>query len=121
MRAFLCVEIGEPAQRSEAGHKAIFTATRDDKVRDALKTPANRSAWDRKTTRLLTRPHDRVLIISRPEENSIVNPLGLDELKLPADVRSDKREHQTSVSAVIIHDAFGQRRAISSSAPDHSV
>jgi hypothetical protein len=32
----LCLKVGEPAQGSQPGHKAIFTAARDDKLWEAV-------------------------------------------------------------------------------------
>jgi hypothetical protein len=87
------LKVGEPAQGSQSGHKAIFTAPRDNKSREALKALANRPPWNCKAVALFVRPDDGILSFTRPKENAIIYPLRLDELELPPKVRSDKCEH----------------------------
>src|SRR5262249_29159332 len=99
---FLCLKVGEPAQGSQSRHKAIFTAPRDDKSREALKSSANRSPWDCKAAAFVIGAGDGILIAARPKEYAVVYPLRLDELELPAKVRSDKGEHQPPIGAVIL-------------------
>jgi hypothetical protein len=115
------LKVGKPAQGSQSGHEAIFAPPRDDKPREALKALANRPPWNCKVTALVVRPGDWILIVVRPKENAVIYPLRLDELELPPEVRSDKREHQPPVGAVILQDSFRERRAVGGSAPDHSV
>jgi hypothetical protein len=115
------LKVGEPAQGSQSGHEAIFTAPRDDKPRDALKAFANRPPWNCKAAALVVRPGNGILIAASPEENAVIYPLRLDELELPAKVSSDKGEHQPTIGAVILQDPFRERLAICGSAPDHSV
>src|SRR5262245_60743671 len=117
----LCLKVGEPAQGSQSGHEAIFTAPRDDKTRDALKAFANRAPWNCKAAAFFVRSGYGILSVARPKEDAIVYPLRLDELELPAKVRSDKREHQPSIGAVVLKGSFREWRAICGSAPDHSV
>ena len=104
----LCLKVGQPAQGSQSGHKAIFTAPRDDKPRNALKAFANRPPWDSKAAALVVRPGDGFLIVASPKEDAIVYPLRLDELELTTKVRSDKRKHQSPIGAVVLQDSFWQ-------------
>src|SRR5262249_18571377 len=70
---------------------------------------------------LADRPHDRVLIFTRPDEDTVVNPLRLDKLKLSAEVGSHECKHQTSISAIIFQYAFRKQRAVSGAASYHSM
>src|SRR5215510_15597072 len=117
----LCLKVGEPAQGSQPGHEAILAAPRDDKPREALKASANRPLRNCKAAAFFVRPGDRILRVARPKENAIIYPLSLDELELPPQVRSDKREHQPPIGAVVFQDSFRERRAVGGSEPDHSV
>src|SRR5262245_5266794 len=119
--SLLCLKVGEPAQGSQSGHEAIFTAPSDDKLRDALKAFANRAPWNCKVAALVVRPGYGILIVARPEKDAVIYPLRLDELELTTKVRSDKREHQSPIGAVVLQDSFREQRAIGSSAPNHSV
>src|SRR5262249_7673518 len=92
----LCLKVGEPAQGSHSGHEAICTARCDDKPREALKAFANRPPWNCKAAAPFVRPGDGILIAARPKEYTVIYPLRLDELELPAEVSADKREHQPS-------------------------
>ena len=69
----------------------------------------------------VVRPDQRVLLAGRAEEFAVVDPLGLDELELPSQVRADEREHQPAVGAVVLQHAVGQRRAVGRAAADHAV
>src|SRR5262249_45484200 len=60
-----------------------------------------------------------VLILTRADEDPVVNPFGLDELELSTQVCSYKGEYQTSVCAVIFQDAIRKVRSISGAASDH--
>jgi hypothetical protein len=100
------LKVGEPAQGSQSGHEAILAAPRHDKPREALKAPANRTPWGCKAAALVVRPGDRILRVARPKENAVIYPLRLDELELPPEVRSDKREHQSPIGAVVLQDSF---------------
>ena len=102
----LWLKVGEPAQGSQSRHKAIFTPTRDDKPRESLKAPANRSLWNCEAAAPFVRSDNWILRVARPEENGVIYPLRLDELELPPEVRSDKREHQSPIGSVIFQDSF---------------
>jgi len=121
----LCFKVGEPAQGSQSWHEAIFTASRNDKPQDALKAFANRPPWNCKAATLVAtlvvRPGDGILIAARPKKDSVIYPLRLDELELPAEVSADESEHQAPIGAVVLQDSFRERRAICGSAPNHSM
>jgi hypothetical protein len=55
------------------------------------------------------------------KERTVIHPLGLNELKLPAQIGSDEREHQSPIHAIIVQDTVRQLGTVRSSAPDHSV
>jgi hypothetical protein len=74
-----------------------------------------------KAAALVVCPGDGIFNIACPKENAVIYPLRLNELELPAKVRSDKREHQPAIYAVILQDPFRERRTVGGSAPDHSV
>src|SRR2546425_1059918 len=93
VQLLLCPEIGNPAHSSKSGHEAIFTAPRDDKPMEALKSSANRPAWNREAAFSLARADDWILRIARSKENAVIDPLRLDELELASRMRPDEREH----------------------------
>src|SRR5688572_14800642 len=82
---------GEPTQGAQSRHKAVFAAARHYEVRDALKAPSHRLAWDREID--VARANNGIFVISGTKKDSIVYPLRLDKLKLPSQVCSDKGEH----------------------------
>src|SRR4051812_29915202 len=86
---YLCFKLGEPSQRAQAGHEAIFAAARDNKVRDSLKAFADRLARQSERAAVAVRSGDRVFIVRAAEEYPVVDPLGLDKLELSADMCSD--------------------------------
>ena len=63
----------------------------------------------------------RVPLGGRADELAVVDPLPLDELELPVQVRADEGEHQPAVGAVVLQHAGGQRRAVVGAAADHPV
>jgi len=67
------------------------------------------------------RPRNGVFTDCPSKERTVIHPLGLNELKLPAQIGSDGREHKSPVHAIIVQDTVGQLRTVASSAPDHSV
>src|SRR5215208_999391 len=67
------------------------------------------------------RPGQWVLFGRRADEDAVIDPLGLDELELALQVRTDEHEDDASVDAVVLQDAVGQHRAVAGAAPDHPV
>ena len=51
----------------------------------------------------------RVPLGGRADELAVVDPLPLDELELPGQVRTDEGEHQAAVGAVVLEHAGRQR------------
>ena len=85
------VEIGEPAQRPQAGHEAVFAAAIDDESGQSLEVAVDWLLWDGEFTAIAT-AHQRVLFGGCADEPAVVYPLPLDELELPVKVRPDKGE-----------------------------
>src|SRR6185295_5285832 len=121
MTCSLGFKVCKPAQRGQARHEAVFTATSDDEVRDALEAFPKRPARESERTTVSVRPDDRVFVFPGPDEDPVVNPLGLDKLELPAEVCPNECEYQPPVGTVIFEDALGKRRAVRGSASYHSV
>ena len=103
----LGVQLAKPTQRSQSRHKAVFTAARHDKLRNALKPFAEGFARQGKVGAIRVGANNRILIVAGANEDSVVNPLRLDELKLPSQVCSDECEDQAPVSAVVVAYAGG--------------
>jgi hypothetical protein len=93
----------------------------DDEPRQALQAPADRPPWDGEATGPVVRPDDGVLRVARPDEGAAVDPLRLDELELPPQVRTDEGEHQSPIGTVVLQDPFRERRAVGRSAPSQAV
>ena len=114
------VEIGEPAQRPQTGHEAVFAAAIDDEGGQSLEVAADWLFRDGEFTAIVT-AHQRVLFGGCADEPAIVCPLPLDKLELPVKVRPDKCEYEAAVGAVVLQDTGGQWRAIVGAAPNHAV
>src|SRR5689334_8214908 len=103
-----CLLPGEPTQRSQSRHEAILTATSENELRDSLATPAHRFTRNSKTTWTTGRSGDRIPFRPGSEEDTVVYPLRLHELELPADVSPNESEHQPAIGAIVVKDAFRQ-------------
>ena len=82
---------------------------------------AHRPARDGKAVALGVRADDGILGVIRPEEDAIIDPLRLNELELPPEVRADEREHQPPIGAVVLQHSVRKERPIRSTAADHTV
>jgi len=71
--------------------------------------------------RACVRADERILRVAEAEEVTVVHPLRLNELELPAEVCTDEGEHQPAVLAVVFQHALVQRRTIRSAAADHAM
>ena len=60
---------------------------------EALKSSANRPAWNCETAFSIARADDWILRIARSKENAVIDPLRLDELELASKMRPDEREN----------------------------
>src|SRR5829696_1907853 len=67
------------------------------------------------------RPDERILLGRSADEDAVVQPLGLDELELPLEVRSGEDEDDAPFGAVVFENSLGQRWAVARPAPDHPV
>ena len=85
------IEFGEPAQRPQAGHEAIFAAAIDDESGQSLEVTADWLIRDSEFTAIAT-ADQRVLFGGCADELAVVCPLPLDELELPVKVRPNKGE-----------------------------
>src|SRR5215217_7300701 len=115
------LQLGKPAQRSQARHIAVLAAAGDDERRQARQTAPDWPLRDGEHAGSVVRPGQRVLLGRRADKDAVVDPLGLDELELALEVRTDEHEDDSSVDAVVLQDAFGQHRAVAGAAPDHPV
>src|SRR5262245_36307982 len=103
-----CVEIGQPAQGSQPGHETVLTTPHDDEPRQALQASADRPAWDGEAVGTIVRSDNRVPRIARPAEDAAVDPLRLDALKLPPQVRADGGAHNLPMGPVARQDTYAQ-------------
>ena len=71
--------------------------------------------------RPVVRPDERVLLERGADEDAVVEPLGLDELELPLEVRAREDEDDAAIGAVVFEHALGQHRPVARAAPDHAV
>src|SRR5205823_10974948 len=110
MRSVLRLQIGEPAKGAQSGHEGVFTAPGDHEPREPLKSSGNRAAWNDEAAGVQMRSDDRILGVAATEEDAVPDPLRLNELELPPEVRSDEREHQPAIGAVVLEDSFRQVR-----------
>src|SRR5829696_5336801 len=69
----------------------------------------------------IIRPDERILLGRGADEDAVVQPLGLDELELPLEVRPGEDEDDAPLGAVVLENPLGQRRAVARPAPDHPV
>src|SRR4051812_39935706 len=82
---FSGVEVGEPAQRPQAGHEAVLAAAVDDEVGQPGQATADRPLRDGELTAVL-HADQRVALVGGADELAVVDPLPLDELELPVEV-----------------------------------
>src|SRR5205085_8395795 len=91
------VQLGEPAQRSQAGGEAVLTAAGDDERRQVLKPAPDRHLGNREAAGSVVRPDQRVLLKWRADEDAVVQPLGLRERELALEVRARDDEDYAAV------------------------
>src|SRR5215469_7308205 len=117
----LGLKISEPAQGTQAWKEAILTTARNHELRQAFESHSDWPSRDVECSIAIARAGNWIRPRGSPEESTIVHPLGLHKLELPAQIGSNKREHQSTVHAVVFKDALRHVGSIGSSAPDHSV
>src|SRR4051794_22471704 len=91
------LELREPAERAQAGGKAVLAAAGDDERRQLLQPAPDRPVRDGQASRPVVRPDERVLLGGRADEDAVVEPLRLDELELAVQVGADEDEHDPAV------------------------
>ena len=62
-----------------------------------------------------------VLLRRCADEDAVVDPLRLDELELPLQVRAREDERDAAVNAIVLEHAVRQHRSVARAAPDHAV
>src|SRR5215211_5789535 len=115
------LQLRQPAQRSQPRREAILAAAGDDERRQALQAAPDWPLRDGERAGPVVRPGERVLLGRRADEDAVVDPLGLDELELALEMRTDEHEDDSSVDAVVLQDAFGQHGTVAGAAPDHAM
>ena len=63
----LRLKVGEPAQGAQPGHKAVFPAARDHKVRNSLNSSSYRLTRNRKISAIAIRSNELDLCRRRPQ------------------------------------------------------
>src|SRR4051794_26540235 len=86
-----------------------------------MQASSYRSVGDRERSGAVVRPDQRVFLRWRAEEDTAVDPLGLDELELPLQMGSDEDEHRSPLGSVVLADIWRKRRAVGGTAADHAV
>ena len=100
------------------GMKQVLAAARDHKLRQPLKTPADRSS---RNSKVIGPAENGISGVARANKITLLDPLRLDELELPPKVCTDEGEYQTAISAVVLQNAVRQQGAVGSAAPDHAM
>jgi hypothetical protein len=83
------VKLSEPAQRSQAGHEAVFAAAIDYESGQSFEAQADWLLGYGEFT-AIAGTYQRVLFSRCADEFAVVCPFPLDELKLPVKVRPNK-------------------------------
>src|SRR5215207_311390 len=115
------VELRQPAKGLQPRRKAVLAAAGDHERRQRLEPSPDGPLRDREPPGPVVRPDERVLLGRSPDEDAVVQPLGLDELELALRVRAREHEDDAAVGTVVLEHAFGQHRAIARAAADHPV
>src|SRR5438093_7696696 len=86
------VQLRQPAQRTETRGKAVLPAAGDHERRQALQPTADRPLRDGEGARSVICSGERVFLGGRADEDAVVQPLRLDELKLALWIGADEDE-----------------------------
>jgi hypothetical protein len=87
----LSMEVGEPARGSPPTCGEVLAAARLRDPWQPLPTPSGRPPWNREVAGPFVRPHNGVALARHADKSSGVDPLRLDPLERPSQVRSDER------------------------------
>src|SRR4051794_30908964 len=115
------LELREPAERAQAGGKAVLAAAGDDERRQLPEPAPDRPVRDGQRPRPVVRPDERVLLGGRADEDAVVEPLRLDELELAVQVRADEDEHDAAVGSVVFELARREHWPVARAAADHAM
>src|SRR3954453_2294983 len=115
------LELREPAERAQAGGKAVLAAAGDDERRQLLEPAPDRPVRDRQRPGPVVRSDERVLLGGRADEDAVVEPLRLDELELAVQVRADEDEHDAALGPVVLEHALREHRPVARPAADHAM
>src|SRR5215212_9696605 len=116
-----CVQLRQPVHRPQTGREEVLPAARHYEGRQVLQPSSDRALGDGETARPVVRSDEGILLEWCADEDAVVEPLGLDELELPLEVRSGEHEDDPSVDAVVLELAVGQHGTVAGAAPDHAV
>ena len=113
------------ARRASEGakprHEAVLAASRDDEARQTMQplgiglrgiVNAPAPSWA---------PAIGSCTLPSPRNSPPLIHSDLHELELPPEMRSDEREHQPPIDAVVLEDSFRKLGPVGSAAADHSV
>src|SRR4051794_17435724 len=115
------LELCEPAERAQAGGKAVLATAGDDERRQLLQAAPDRAVRDGQRPGPVVRSDEGILLGGRADEDAVVEPLRLDELELAVEVRADEDEHDAAVGPVVFELAGRQHRAVARAAADHAM
>src|SRR3954447_10356586 len=87
-----CLELRQPAQSAQARREAVLASAGDDEGRQLLQPAADRALRHREAAGAVVGPDERILLLRCPDEDPVVEPLGLDELELAPEVRAGEDE-----------------------------
>src|SRR5216684_1839259 len=107
-----CWQVGQPFQRSQTGHEAIFASAYLNELRQAMKAATDREFGDGKSSISLAVADDRILFRPVIDEIAVRHPLRLHEFKLLLQMCPNQKENPATLLAVIFQDAFWQGRPI---------
>src|SRR5262245_56851427 len=106
------IQAGEPSQRAQPRHEAVFAATHGDKPRQTVKTAADRPLGNGEDAVACVVADEGILLGSVTDEIAVGHPLRLYKLELLPRVRADQREHGAKLGGVILKQAVLQRGTV---------
>src|SRR6266403_2636504 len=111
-----CWQVGQPFQRSQTGHEAIFASAYLNELRQAMKAATHREFGDGKSSISLAVADNRILFRPVIDEIAVRHPLRLHEFKLLLQMCANQKENPATLLAIIFQGSFRQRWPIISTA-----